>query len=140
MGSRMIVADTNLVAYSVIPGPHEGEVERVRAADHDWIAPQLLRSELLNVLVRYIAEGRIDRDMGLKTFRRGMSLVKLLDRPTEAIGIFNLCQSAGCSSYDAEFVWLARELGVPLITADQQVLDAFPETAISFSVFIESRR
>lgn len=33
-----------------------------------------------------------------------------------------------CSAYDCEFVWLARDLRLPLVTADRKVLDAFPDT------------
>jgi predicted nucleic acid-binding protein len=134
----VIVADTNLVAYTVIPGPHDLAVQRVRAADDDWVAPRLLRSELLNVIARNMAHGKMDRDKALKTFRRGMSMVRL-GRDPDPIGVCNLCRSAGCTSYDGEFIWLAQELGVPLVTADAKVLAAFPDTAVSFEAFVGLR-
>ena len=34
------------------------------------------------------------------------------------------------SAYDAEFVVLARQLGIPLVTADQAILDGAPDEAI----------
>ena len=40
-----------------------------------------------------------------------------------------------CSAYDCEFVALARELGIPLVTADQMVLSEFPGTAVSMEAF-----
>jgi len=44
----------------------------------------------------------------------------------EPISIFNLCESSGCASFDIEFISLAMHLGVPLVTADQAVIRAFP--------------
>ena len=136
----MIVADTNLVAYTVIPGPLDRDVQCVRAIDPDWVAPLLVRSELLNVVATYLAQKRMDRDRALATFNRGMSFVEIEKRVIDPIGVLNLCERGPCTSYDAEFVWLAKELGVPLVTADQALQEAFPETALSFSAFVGSRK
>ena len=37
-----------------------------------------------------------------------------------------------CSAYDCEFVALALELEVPLVTADRQLLRSFPRIAVPF--------
>ena len=42
-----------------------------------------------------------------------------------------------CSAYDCEFVALARDLQIPLITVDRQILNDFPETAISLDALVE---
>ena len=36
-----------------------------------------------------------------------------------------------CSTYDLEYVWLARELDLTLVTADAEILKAYPEIAVS---------
>ena len=134
----MIVADTNLVVYSVIPGPHDREVDMVRAKDHDWIAPPLIRSELLTVLANYMHRNLLDRDDAVRTFKHAMTLLTVIEREVDAVSVLNLCRGTGCSSYDAEFVWLARESNVKVVAADREMLRAFPHVSASFSEFANS--
>jgi len=55
----------------------------------------------------------------------------------ESEKIFRLVEKSKCSAYDCEFVALALELRVPLITSDKQILREFPKTAVSPEAFIE---
>jgi len=43
--------------------------------------------------------------------------------------------ATGVSAYDCEFVALAKDLRLRLVTADKQVLAKFPETAVSLASF-----
>jgi predicted nucleic acid-binding protein len=52
--------------------------------------------------------------------------------------VLALAAQCGCTAYDCEFVALARELRVPLVTTDKEILAAFPETAISLEAFVAS--
>jgi predicted nucleic acid-binding protein len=131
----MIVADTNLVAYFVIPGSSTDSAEKVGARDRDWIAPSLLRSELLSVTARYVSAGLVERDDAVRSFRRGLDLVKMSDLPSDPVGVLNLCAQSGCTGYDAEFIWLANELNLPVVTADAALIRAFPDVAVSFEDF-----
>jgi hypothetical protein len=42
---------------------------------------------------------------------------------------------SGCTGYDCEFVVLARDLDIKLVTLDRQILKCFPGTAIALSEF-----
>lgn len=135
----MIVADTNLVVYPVISGPQETDAQRVRSRDHDWVAPVLLRSELLNVLWRYVTAGLIGRDEAIRTYKRGLSFIRFATEVSDPAGVLNLCQATGCSTYDAEFVWLAQERGTTLVTLDGAVLRAFRSVAVLIADFAAGR-
>jgi predicted nucleic acid-binding protein len=50
--------------------------------------------------------------------------------------VLNLIANSGCSAYDCEFVALAEDQRVPLITSDRQILHDFPETAVSLQKFV----
>jgi hypothetical protein len=58
----------------------------------------------------------------------------------EPADVLELAARSGCSTYDCEYAAVARALGVPLVTADKQVLQAFPGTAVSPGQFLESPR
>jgi len=54
--------------------------------------------------------------------------------------VLELAVRSRCTAYDCEFVALAKQLGVPLVTSDRQVLAAFPETAVSPDAFASQGR
>jgi predicted nucleic acid-binding protein len=133
----MIVADTNLLVYFAMSTSLSKDAQRVRAKDRNWTAPSLLRSEFMNVISKACRENHVSRDAALRSFRRGMNLVNISKLHSDPLFIFNAAQTTGCSSYDLEFVWLAMELGIQLVTADQQVLRAFPMVAIDLANFLK---
>lgn len=50
--------------------------------------------------------------------------------------VLELVNASSCSAYDCEFVALARDLKVSLVTVDRQILTDFPDTAISLDAFV----
>ena len=56
--------------------------------------------------------------------------------PEKHLYVLELVSRSTCSACDCEFVALARDLNVPLITVDPQVLDQFVDIAISLDGYI----
>jgi predicted nucleic acid-binding protein len=52
--------------------------------------------------------------------------------------VLSLVAASNCSAYDCEFVALAQELGVVLVTVDKRLLDNFPDITASLSRFVAS--
>jgi predicted nucleic acid-binding protein len=50
--------------------------------------------------------------------------------------VLRLAAESGCSAYDCEFVTVAQDLHVPLVTADRHLLRAFPATAVNLDEFV----
>jgi predicted nucleic acid-binding protein len=126
----MIVVDTNVVSYLVIHGVHSARAEAVRARDGDWHVPMLFRHEWLNVVTVHMRHKLLDRDDALRAYRRGIAMVKIDEAVPDPLQVLNLHMGSRCSSYDCQFVALAIDLDVKLVTIDQEVLDAFPDIAL----------
>ncbi len=132
----MIVADTNLIVYLFITGDQTALAQKVLDKDPYWIVPPLWQSEFRNVIAAYIRRG-----MALQEGKRIMQNAKLTLENRQVVPsddeILNLIESRNCTAYDCEFVALARQLNVYLVTADKQLLKEFPDCAISLEDFME---
>jgi predicted nucleic acid-binding protein len=127
----VIVADTNLLVYLYLPGEHTAAAERVVSIDAEWASPILWRSEFRNVLALYLRKQMLGMDAAVDAFREAESAVRGREYAMETTRVLHLVQNSTCSAYDCEFVALAQELGVPLITSDARLLKDFPAIAIA---------
>lgn len=127
----MIVADTNLVAYFLIPGGRSAEAEAVFRKDPEWVAPLLWRSEFRNVLALYLRRNVLSLQQALEIMADAETLLQGREYSLPSEPIMRLAAGSACSAYDCEFIALAEELGVSLVTSDAKVLGAFARTAVS---------
>ena len=134
----MIVVDTNVLAYLLLPGGSGAVAEQVLARDPRWAAPLLLALRVPKrarrvgpARARSLWTGRSPPPSMPRTYVRGREYIA-----SPARDVLELAERSGCTAYDCEFVALAQELGVRLVTSDRQVLAAFPETAVSPEAFV----
>ena len=125
----MIVVDTNVVAYLLLPGPHTALVDDLLIQQPEWAAPPLWRSEWRNVLAGYLRRGALDLNQALALQQQAELLVIRHEEPVSSQAVLQLVASSRCSAYDCEFVAAAQQLDVPLVTADRALLAAFPDVA-----------
>jgi len=126
----MIVADTNLIAYLLIPGEKTACAQQVYMHDSDWQTPQLWRSELRNVLMLYVRKQHLPLVKAIQI----MALAEKRFGAGQAVAsqhVLTLAAGSDCSAYDCEFVALAEKKQVRLVTSDKRVLAAFPSIAVS---------
>jgi predicted nucleic acid-binding protein len=131
----VIVVDTNVVAYLLIGGTHTRTVERVFEADDEWCAPVLWRSELRNVLARRIKDGGCDLADTIEAWRLATTLFDRREFRPNGEHVLRLAELSACSAYDCAFIAVARDLGVPLVTFDRQVVRRFDDVAMAARAF-----
>ena len=131
----MIVVDTNVMVYFWVPGELTDQAVRIYRKDPGWVAPTLWRSEFLNALALSMRRGLLALEDGLEVIERAEARMQGQELKVASAGVLSLAQQSGCSAYDCEFVWLAQDLGVTLVTADEELLAKFKSTAVSTREF-----
>lgn len=134
----MIVADTNLVAYLLLGGVKTPQARAVFQKDPVWAAPVLWRNEFRNVLAFYLRQKNLALADALQLISEARILFQGNEYEVESGQVLTLVSNSRCSAYDCEFVALARQLGIPLVTSDTQILSEFPDTAVSLDTFDSS--
>jgi len=134
----MIVVDVNIIAYLWIPGEMTGLAERVLAKHPHWVSSILWRSEFRNILAGYLRRGDLDKSAvarcleGAETQLAGHEF--LIPSPL----VMEMVANSNCSAYDCEYVALAQDLNIMLVSSDKQILDQFPGLTISLKDFAEA--
>lgn len=131
----MIVADTNLLIYLYVQGERTVESEAVLRRDAIWAVPLLWRSEFRNALIGLVRKEFVALDKALSMVEEAERWLAGREYSVISRHVLTLADQSGSSAYDCEFVALAQDLGVPLVTNDQQILKAFPSTAVSPATF-----
>ena len=131
----MIVADTNLLIYLYVQGQRTEVSEAVLRRDALWALPLLWRSEFRNSLIGLVRAHALQLDDALAMSEEAERWIVGQEYSVLSRQVLMLANRSGCSAYDCEFVALAQDLEVPLVTTDRQVLKAFPTIAVSPSTF-----
>jgi predicted nucleic acid-binding protein len=134
----VIVADTNLIAYFFIKGDFTDQADAVFHKDPEWAAPLLWRSEFRNVLSLYIRKGFINLVEAVDLMQEAELFMKGMEFLVPSLNILKLTEESKCSAYDCEFVTLAEQFGLELVTSDSLLLKKFPGTAVHMSEFMKS--
>lgn len=122
----MIVVDTNVLAYLWIPGPLTDRCAALLQRDPAWMAPPLWRSELRNVLANHLRAGLTTLDGAMRAMEGAEAQMASTTVDVESEAVLRLAADSGCSAYDCEFVALAHDVGIPLVTADRKLRKSFP--------------
>lgn len=131
----MIVVDNDVISYFWLDAGRTEAARRARTRDADWHAPRPWRSGFRNVLYQHMAHrglSRADAQQIAETVEAD------LDGATYTVSsadVLCLSDEADHPTYDCEYVALAQELNVTLVTGDETVADLFPAPAVLLEDF-----
>ena len=136
----MIVVDAMVIADLLLSEPGRAPSAVILEVDPWWAVPLLWRSEVANVLATRVRHGERTLESVLACFEKGEKLLKEKEYRVAHDRVLRACAASRCTAYDCEYVVLAETLGVPLVTGDRQVLDAFPGLAVTPEAFVKRGR
>ena len=106
------------------------------AKDPHWIVPTLWRSEFRNALAGSIRRRSLTVEEAIAVANLAEAMLDQKEFTVSTAAVLQLASRSNCSAYDCEFVALAQAEGVRLVTADRQIMQEFPEVAVSLKNFV----
>jgi len=125
----VIVVDTAVLVHAWLQTPEHVQAQALLDADPHWYAPYLWRSEFRNALTQYMRHRNLALREAQEITRFAEEQMYGCELFVDPVAVLDLVASSTCTAYNCEFVALARELRVPLITTDKQILRDFPRIA-----------
>lgn len=86
----------------------------------------------------YLRQGFLELEIAKRIMQEAEVLMFGKEFEIQSEKIIDLVKQSRCSAYDCEYVALARQLKINLVTADRKILAEFPSIAISLSSFSTS--
>ena len=131
----MIVIDAHVLAYLWIPGDLTGAAESLLRKEPEWAAPFAWRGAFRNVLAEYVRQRALTLQAALKAVEGAELVLKGQEYNVPAELVMRLVEQSRCSAFDCEYVALALDLDVPLVTTDDQIVKEFPKVAQHLKTF-----
>ena len=129
----MIVVDTNVLAYLLLPYEFSPQADALFKRDPEWVAPILWRSEFRNLLAGYVRRKTLTFDEVLKIQAEAEALLAGNEHEVDSRRVLELVRDSNCSAYDCEFIALAVRLGTKVVTMDGKMLKEFTQHAVALS-------
>lgn len=123
----MIVADASVASFLFLEGELTSIVRELFAADPEWITPPILNHEILNILA---AVGSLEGDSVAmeELWREVRSVFGSRQHIPDPMRSLRLAIELKISGYQAQYVALANQLKLPLLTTDQRLLELLPQS------------
>lgn len=124
----MIVVDCTVIAdFFIAEAGDQRAAQRLLEKDADWISPMLWRYEFGNVLRTQVRGGRLSAELMSRYLRAGEGLVVDSVVELDVVAVGEMANERGLSFYDASYVWLARERGLPFYSRDGKLWRKCPD-------------
>jgi predicted nucleic acid-binding protein len=119
----------------VLPGERTKAALALAERDPEWVAPALWRRELRNVLATMMRVRRLPLSQALAASAVAEALVTDAAVEPSTEECLRLAARGRVSAWDAEFVFVAEAVGLPLVSADSRLARAFPGSVVPLEDF-----
>ena len=126
----MIVVDTNVMTHLLMGGERGTDAALLFEQDPEWAAPVILTSELRNVLLGFVRQGVLSPEQSKAMSDDAAAILGNRVATVSGDQVFDVALECVLTAYDAEFVVLARTLGVRLVTLDGAILRGAADVAV----------
>lgn len=127
----MIVADANIVAALYFDGADTDSARLLLDRDGDWVVPGLWRHEMLNIAANYAKFTQSGTARIVAAWENADAQFADRIRPVDLGSALSMSIKHGISADDAQYVALAQELNVWLVTQDKKLRAAMPARTLS---------
>jgi predicted nucleic acid-binding protein len=129
----LIVVDANVVAFAFIAGEKTELARALKERDPDWRLPRIWREELASVLATQVRAGRLKRDAALGVYDEALTALLVGETEADPLLALELATDLGISAYDAQYLALARQLGVSCVSEDGHLRRADPSRVLTLA-------
>jgi predicted nucleic acid-binding protein len=126
----VIVVDATVVAHLLLGGRCEPEARALFVRDPDWVAPRVWRTAFRELLVVYRHRRGLAVTDALQLAADAERVLRGADYEVELARVLAVAERTGRCAMDCEHLALARELGVPYVTADRDLAAAMGHGAV----------
>jgi len=132
----VIVVDTNIIVSLFLPATTSHLAVQLRQKEPSWSVPRLWKSEFSNVLWMYVRNHHLPLTDAKIAFELASAMLAKNECESDFAEVLELATASGCTSYDCEFVALAKKNSTKLVTLDKKLCTSFPKTAQSLQGFL----
>jgi predicted nucleic acid-binding protein len=132
----MIVVDAELLTALTLVRPLTPLARQAFLKDPDWAAPPLWRSDFRGALWKQIAAHRISHGQALRAFEMAQTVIAGNEPEPDLQLVLDLARAHDLEIYDAEYVAIARDLGVSYVTTDDELAKTAVPHVISLKAFL----
>lgn len=133
----MIVVDTNVIAHAWLPSEHREAIQKLIRIDNEWIAPILWRSEFRSVLSKLLRKDLISESKAIEISENAENQMISREFTVPTKNVIFIVKRSTLSSYDGEFVALAKFKELKFVTLDKKIVKEFPQIAFHLEDFVK---
>jgi len=129
----MIVVDSNVLAYLLIEGEKTPLARALFERDPVWHSASFAPLELTNILATSIRATRLEDASANQALAKALALMENNLHELPHAPVLALANRLRISAYDAFYLGVSIELGVPLVTEDRRLREAAPDRCLSLA-------